>query len=116
MGLLKRTDNTEHPTRYYSDKQEKAIAKKFNGRQTKNSGATLFDKSDVSLDKLLLECKTKTSASESISIKKDWIEKTNKEALFMGKDYSALAFSFGPDEPNYYIINEELFEILLNKI
>ena len=28
----------------------------------------------------------------------------------------ALAFNFGPDEPNYYIIDENMFEILLNKL
>lgn len=27
--------------------------------------------------------------------------------------YTALAFNFGPDEKNYYIIDEELFEILV---
>ena len=53
------------------------------------------------------------TASESISIKKEWITKTEKEAVFMGKKYTALAFNFGPDEPNYYIIDEYLFQDLL---
>ena len=35
------------PTRYYSTKQEKKVASTFNGRQTKNSGATPFDSGDV---------------------------------------------------------------------
>ena len=30
----------------------------------------------------------------------------------MGKKYSALAFNFGPDEENYYIIDEYLFQTL----
>ena len=30
----------------------------------------------------------------------------------MGKHHSAIAFSFGTNEENYYIINEELFLIL----
>ena len=30
----------------------------------------------------------------------------------MGKKYSALAFNFGPDEKNYYIIDEFLFQSL----
>ena len=30
----------------------------------------------------------------------------------MGKKYSALAFNFGPDEKNYYIIDEFLFQTL----
>lgn len=106
----------KNPTRYYSKKQEDYVAKKFNGKRTLNSGATTFSKGDVTLDKVLIEAKTKVSPSESISIKKEWLEKNEKEALFMGKDFSVLAFNFGPNEPNHYIINEELFEILLDKI
>ena len=105
------------PTRWYSNKQEKATAKKLNGKCTSNSGATDFGgKGDILLDSILLECKTKTTSSKSISIKKEWFKKNTQEAIFMGKPYSALAFNFGPDEENYYIINEELFEILINKI
>lgn len=58
---------------------------------------------------MLLECKTKTSPSESISIKKEWLVKNESERIFMGKKYSAIAFNFGPDENNYYIIDEFLF-------
>lgn len=58
---------------------------------------------------MLLECKTKTSPSESISIKKEWLVKNESERVFMGKKYSAIAFNFGPDENNYYIIDEFLF-------
>lgn len=117
MSLLntvhREKDGKKEPTRYYSKKQEDAIAKKLGGSRVKNSGATKFDKGDVSLDKLLLECKTRMTSSASISIQKEWLEKMNTEALFMGKPYSALAFNFGPDEPNYYIIDEALFETLI---
>ena len=58
---------------------------------------------------MLLECKTKTSSSESISVKKEWLVKNESERVFMGKKYSAIAFNFGPDENNYYIIDEFLF-------
>ena len=101
------------PTRYYSKKQEETVAKAVGGRRSKNSGATMFDKSDVSTDKFNLECKTKTSHSESISIKKEWFAKNKEEALFMGKPYSAVVFNFGPDEENHYIIDEYLFLELL---
>lgn len=109
-------EGSSKPTRYYSDKQEKAIAKHFNGTQTKNSGATTWQKSDVLLDNFNIEAKTKTTASESISIKKEWLEKTLKETLLTGKKYSALAFNFGPGEANYYIINQELMDILVSKV
>lgn len=108
--------NEKLPTRYYSHKQEKAIAKKFEGKQTANSGATKFQKSDVLLEKFALECKTKMTPSKSISIQKDWLIKNDSESLFMGKPYSALAFNFGPDEKNYYIIDEYLFEFLIEAL
>lgn len=104
------------PTRHYSKRQEDAIAKKFGGDRVKNSGATAWQKGDVYLDKWLLEAKTKTSSSKSISIQKEWLDKNIKEALFMGKPYSALAFNFGPDEKNYYIIDEQLFEFLVEAL
>ena len=118
MSLLntvhREKDGKKEPTRYYSKKQEDAIAKKLGGARVKNSGATAWAKGDVNLDKWLLEAKTRMTSSASISIQKEWLEKNNKEALFMGKPYSALAFNFGPDQPNYYIIDESLFETLVS--
>ena len=118
IGTAKRTKEGEAPlpTRYYSKKQEEAVAKAVGGRRSKNSGATMFDKSDVSTDKFNLECKTKTSHSESISIKKEWFEKNKQEAMFMNKPYSAIVFNFGPDEENHYIIDEYLFVELLQHL
>lgn len=107
-------DNKTKPTRVYSSKQEKGIAKKFNGKQTPNSGATLLGgKGDVVLDDWLIEAKTHTTDKESISIKKEWLEKNLKETLFMGKKYSALMFNFGPsDNKNYVVIDEDTFKEL----
>lgn len=102
------------PTRYYSSKQEKTVASHLGGERTSNSGATPFQKSDVLTEQFALECKTKTTQVDSISIKKEWLEKNEKEAMFMGKQYSALAFNFGPNQPNYYIIDEHLFQDLLD--
>ena len=102
------------PTRFYSNKQEKAVAKAVNGRQTANSGATSFQKGDVVTDKVLIECKTCTDEKKSFSIKKEWLMKNKEEAFAMRKPYNALAFNFGPNEPNYYIIDERLFKILLD--
>mgnify|MGYP006932850065 CR=1 FL=1 len=121
IGTKKRIKDGEQPkpTRHFSDKQEKAVVAAVGGRQTKNSGATLFDKGDVIMsgkNGFLLECKTKTSPSESISIKKEWFEKNKQEAMFMNKPYSAIVFNFGPDEENHYIIDEYLFIELLNHL
>ena len=100
------------PTRHFSKLQEDSVAKAINGKRTPNSGATPWVKSDVLSDKFAIECKTKTSASESISIKKDWFAKQKQEAAFMGKPYSAVVFNFGPGEENHYIIDEYLFKAL----
>lgn len=100
------------PTRFYSDKQEKHIAKVTHGKQTANSGATAFSKGDVRTDQFLIEAKTCVSEKQSFSIKKEWLLKNEEERFAMGKDYSALAFNFGDDE-NYYIISEKLFIKLL---
>ena len=111
VGVRQRQKEGEpnKPTRWYSSKQEKAVAKAIGGQQTPNSGATPWIKGDVSTSKLLVECKTKTTPSESISIKKAWLQKNREEAIFNGKPYNVLAFNFGPDEPNYYILDESLF-------
>ena len=68
-------------TRYYSDLHEKSVCKELNAKQTSNSGANLFRKGDCICDQasLLIECKTTMLPKESFSIKKDWIEKNDKE-------------------------------------
>lgn len=113
---LRVKDGESKPTREFSSKQEKQVAKTLGGKTTPNSGATPFYKGDVLLDLFLLECKTKTKSSDSISIKKEWIDKNNKEAVFMGKPFGSIVFSFGPDEPNYYVIDEKLMKYLIEKI
>lgn len=104
---------TAKPTRYYSSKQEKSVAEAVSGKQTANSGATMFQKGDVVNDLFLIECKTKTKSCDSITVHKEWIEKNRDESIFMNKEYSAVAINFGPDEENYYIIDENLFNLLI---
>ena len=115
--LIKKDDESnKQPTRHYSKKQEVSVAESVGGTRTANSGATMFGgKSDVNIKNLFnIECKTKTTSSASITIKKDWITKNKREALFDGSLYSAIAFNFGPDEENHYIIDELLFKDLVD--
>lgn len=105
----------KNSTRYFSNKQEKKVAKRIGGKQTANSGATAFSKGDVRTDDFLIECKTKTTESESMTIHRDWIDKNEEEAFAMGKPYSAIAIDFGSGE-NYYIISEKLFKKLIDFI
>lgn len=101
------------PTRFYSKRQEEKVAKAVKGKRTANSGATTFSKGDVTTDMFLLECKTKTTASNSFTIKRDWFTKNKEEAFAMHKDYSAIVIDFGDGE-QHYIIDENLFSQLLN--
>ena len=95
-------------TRYHSSKQEKRIAKAVNGQRVANSGATAFSKGDVRTENWLFEAKTKTSESQSFSIKKEWLLKNREEMFAMGKSYNALVFDFG-DGNNYYVLDEKTF-------
>lgn len=118
MSLLKvavRDTGEKKPTRHYSRKQEVGVSRKLKGTLTSNSGATFNQKGDVLLDDFLLECKTQMKHKETFTLHKDWFDKNDKECLFMGKPYSAVVFNFGPDERNYYIIDEDLFEKLVDK-
>ena len=108
----------KNSTRYFSNLQETTVAKKTNSYKQVNSGATNFSKFDV-LNKeasLGIECKTCMTNKNSFSIKKDWIIKNKKEAFDMRLSNTAIAFNFGPNEPNYYIIDERLMTFLIEKL
>lgn len=117
LGTAQRNREGAKPvaTRTRSDKQEKSVVKATGGQQTKNSGATMFQKGDVltsGRNGFLLECKTKMSSSESISIKKEWFDKNREECLLTGTPHQAIVFNFGPGEENHNIIDEYLFQAL----
>jgi hypothetical protein len=101
------------PTRHYSSKQEKQVAKSLGGKVQKNSGATTWQKSDILLDNWVIECKTTTKEQKSFSIKEEWLLKNKQEALFMGKEFEALVFNFGPGKRNYVVVDELIFQELL---
>lgn len=101
------------PTRYYSKRQEKKVAKVVEGKRQPNSGATPFYKGDIVTQDWLIECKTKTTDCKSFTIKEDWLLKNEEEAFAMGKQASALCFDFGPSaNRRYYVISERMFELL----
>ena len=104
-------------TRYYSDRQEKQVVKLLGGYQVANSGAGKWTKGDVVIpETLLVECKTQTSDKESFTIKKEWLDKNLKEAKETHLPNSCLAFNFGPDQKNYFIINESLMKFLVENL
>ena len=102
-----------------SQKQERRITKslqeiKEEARQTMNSGAIWFNKSDVVSKNFRIEAKTRTKPSKSITIKKEWLEKIEKEAFLTGKT-PALAFSFG-DGKDYFILSDKDFYEIVERL
>ena len=102
-------------TRAKSSIQEKRIAKAMGGRQVVGSGSTPFLKGDVVVDKLFIEAKTKMNPSQSITVKKGWIDKAKEQSLAMRKEDYAIAVSFG-DPKEYYLIEDTLMEDLYKSI
>ena len=98
------------PTRYFSKKQETAVAAAVGAKVVANSGATPYNKGDVTDQNWLIECKTCVKDQESFSVKKAWFEKNLEESIYMKKDHTAVVFSFGPSSKNYYIVDEPTFQ------
>lgn len=97
-------------TRDVSTAQEKRIAKVLGARRTSNSGATKFDKGDLTIGQdWLLEAKTSMTPKKSFSIKREWLDKLKDEMYATGKSYRALCFDFGDEKDRYYVIDENLF-------
>lgn len=111
------TKNKE-ATRYYSDIQEKSVCKALDAQQQPNSGAGHWRKGDCRQieSSMLIECKTCIEDKESFSIKKDWIAKNKLEAFEVRLNNSCIAFNFGPNQPNYYVIDEKLMRFLVEKL
>ena len=105
-------------TRAYSDAQEKDICRKLNATQQPNSGAGHFRKGDcINYDaSLLIEAKTPTKEKDSFAIKKEWIKKNKEEAFSQRVFNGCIAFSFGPEQPNYFVIDEKLMKFLVEKL
>ena len=105
-------------TRFYSDRHEKSICKALGAQQQSNSGAGNFRKGDVLHNEasMVIEAKTAMSPKNSFSIKKEWVSKNKEEAFALRKSNSCICFNFGPDEDNYYIIDEKLMRYLIDKL
>ena len=101
-------------TRDASNKQEKVIAKALGAGRTPNSGATKFDKGDLTIgQEWLIEAKTCMQPKKSFSIKQDWLKKLKEEQYATNKMYSSLCFDFGENTNRYYIIDEQTFKYIV---
>ena len=101
--------------RYFSDKQEKEIAKVTGGKVQSNSGGTKFGGGDVHTKRFLIEAKTPTKEQTGFTIKKEWMDKMKMQAFEQGKSQSVLAFKFSPwENKSYYVLDETQFLLFLN--
>lgn len=118
MVSMVSTPKNKESTRYFSDLQEKSVCKDIEAVQQPSSGSGHFRKGDViQYDvSLLVECKTCTSDKDSFSIKKEWILKNKEEAFTQRMSKSCIAFNFGPNQPNYYVIDSNLMKLLIEKL
>lgn len=86
------------------------------GRVQSNSGGTRFGGGDVHTKTVFIEAKTPTTDKSSFSIKKEWLSKAKEQAFEQNKTSYALAFRFGPEEPDFFVIDAKLFKELINHL
>lgn len=108
-------------TKKVSIEQETRVARLFGGKRTPQSGGGKWRKGDILTDNengsFLVECKTTVTEKPSYSISKKVLDKANEERREMGKDFYALAFTFGGEHPeDYFVINAKAMKFLLSNI
>lgn len=106
-------------TRYASTIQEERVSNLLGGRRNSNSGAGLFDKSDIVVDRasMSVECKTCMTPKDSFSVKKEWLKKSKEEAFSNRLENHAIAFNFFfEDKEDYFIIDSKLMSFLVEKL
>lgn len=94
-----------------SRKQEVSVGKKIGGRRRPASGAFEGMKGDVISPLFLCECKR--TDKESISLKKSWLRKIEKEA-FEARKTPLIALQIG--DANYYVLAENDFLALVDTL
>ena len=91
-----------------SDKQEEAVAKRRGGKQTKGSGSSWRNKSDVVEEKVRWEMKS--TGEKSISIAAVTWNKIRREAILSGR-MPALHIQIGHTNPTRLVaISEDDFD------
>lgn len=99
-----------------SKNQENQIAKMVGGKVQSNSGGTRFGGGDVHTQSMFIEAKTPTTDKQTFSIKREWLEKAREQAFEQNKTNYALAFRFGPEQPDFFVIDKRLFKYLIDKL
>lgn len=87
-----------------SQKQERRLADKPDGRRVKASGATWLHKGDVSFPDILIEHKLTTK--RQLTLKSEWLKKIRQEAVLESK---TPVLGFHLDGENYVVLREDDF-------
>ena len=93
--------------------QEKQVANLVNGQVQVASGGTSHGGGDVLTDNWFFECKTVTTPKNSYSVKKSIIDKMKEQTFEQRRDYCALVFRFSPEGKDYFVIDSDTMEYLL---
>ena len=98
----------------YSRLQEEAIAKLVGGKRVAGSGNGAFNGGDVLTERWFFECKTVTTEKDSYSVKKSVLNKLKEQTFEQRKEYGALAFRFSPEGKDYFVVDANTFEHMMN--
>lgn len=98
----------------FKNHQNNAALLGVSTNMTPNSGATGRKKGDEQISgiiEIMEELKTKISkqapGKETFTMKKEWLEKLNKEAQRENKEFWYLKFSFHEHDENVYVVTEQ---------
>ena len=83
MGKPGWLDKKDNP-RKFSQRSEKKIARKMGGRLTPGSGSRWHSKGDIATPDELVE--VKSTANESMTVHRQWLEKIREEAIKVCKN------------------------------
>lgn len=96
--------------------QEKRLARDFKGKVTPGSGNQDHSKGDVKMELALLEAKS--TEKNSISLKKEWLEKIDDEAVGEGLRIPALGITFTNVKPgtekDWIILPKWAVQLMMN--
>lgn len=109
--------NNDKSTHYYSDRMELAVAKELGGHRVAGSGNGVLSGGDVLVgNNLLIECKTSIKPVKSFAVKKEWLDKMEKEAFAINRYYSSLCFDFESGGKRYYVMPEDMYKELITHV
>lgn len=100
-----------------SSEQEEFVASYIGAKRTPRSGGGTNVKGDVVDNLSLFECKTYMKEKDSFTVKREWLEKNQKEKLEDRKHFAFLVQNFGGkgNKDNYVIMTikdfKELYDV-----